>query len=82
MQIHSLFFALSRQINKQKVCGNNLLFGGNKVIVTYQTKVGLTPNPLAYALGRQYKDNGFGQSDLSPNTILNMLSERKVCKMW
>jgi len=23
MQIHSVVFALSRQINKQKVCGNN-----------------------------------------------------------
>jgi len=30
MQIHSEVFALSRQINKQKVCENNLLFGGNK----------------------------------------------------
>jgi len=37
-----------------------LLFAGNKVFVTYQTKVGLTPTPLAYALCRQYKDNGFG----------------------
>jgi len=38
----------------------NLLFPGNKVFVTYQTKGGLTPStPLAYALGRQYKVNGF-----------------------
>jgi len=40
----------------------NLLFAGNTVFVTYQTKGGgLTPpTTLAYALGRQYKDNGFG----------------------
>jgi len=32
MQIHSLVFALiSRQINKKKVCENNLLCTGNKV---------------------------------------------------
>ena len=37
----------------------NLLFAGN--FVTCQTKGGLTPpTTLAYALGRQYKDNGFG----------------------
>jgi len=39
----------------------NLLFAGNKVSVIYQTKLGVNPNPtLAYTLGRQYKDNGFG----------------------
>jgi len=39
----------------------NLLFVGNKLFVTCQTKGGLTPSTtLAYALGRQYKDNGFG----------------------
>ena len=39
----------------------NLLFAGNKLFVTCQTKEGLTPpTTLAYALGRQYKDNGFG----------------------
>jgi len=38
----------------------NLLFAGNSVFVTCQTKGGLTPpTTLAYALGRQYKDNGF-----------------------
>jgi len=61
----------------------NLLFAGNKAFVTYQTKVGrLTPIPHAYALGEHYKDNGFGKSELSRNTILNMRSGRKVCKMW
>jgi len=39
----------------------NLLFAGNKLFVTCQTKRGLTPpTTLAHALGRQYKDNGFG----------------------
>jgi len=39
----------------------NLLFAGNKVSVTYQTKVVVNPNPtLAYALGRQRKDNRLG----------------------
>jgi len=39
----------------------NLLFAGNKRFVTCQTKGGLTPpTTLAYALGKQYKDNGFG----------------------
>jgi len=45
MQIHFVVFALSRQINKQKVCeNNNLLFAGNKVFVKYQAQGGgLTP---------------------------------------
>ena len=61
----------------------NLLFTGNKLFVTCQTKGGLTPpTTLAYVLGRQYKDNGFGQSELSRNTTLNMRSGRKVYKMW
>jgi len=61
----------------------NLLFAGNKVFVTCQTKGGLIPTTtLAYALGRQYKDNGFGYSELSRNTTLNMRSGRKVRKMW
>jgi len=38
MQIHSVEFALSRQINKQKVCENNLLCTGNKVFVKYQAQ--------------------------------------------
>jgi len=38
MQIHSVKFALSRQINKQKVCENNLFCTGNKVFVKYQTQ--------------------------------------------
>jgi len=39
----------------------NLLFAGNKLFVTCQTKGGINPtHHLAYALGRQYKDNGFG----------------------
>ena len=39
----------------------NLLFAGNTVFVTCQTKGGLTPpTTLAYALGRQYKENGIG----------------------
>jgi len=42
MQIHSLFFALSRQINKQKVCENNNLFcAGNKIFVKYQAQGGV-----------------------------------------
>jgi len=32
-----------------------------QVFVAYQTKMGGSPQPpLAYALGRKYKDNGFG----------------------
>jgi len=54
MQIHSLVSALSRQINKQKVCENsNLLCAGHEVFVKYQAQGGgLTPTPtaLVYAL--------------------------------
>jgi len=32
MQIFSVLFALRRQINKQKVCENNLLCAGSKVL--------------------------------------------------
>jgi len=35
MQIFSVLFVLSRQINKQKVYENNLLWAGNKVFVKY-----------------------------------------------
>ena len=54
MQICSMVFALSRQINKQKYAKTvNLLCAGNNVFVKYQAQGGvLTPKPpLAYALG-------------------------------
>jgi len=39
MQIHSVVFALSRQINKQKYAKTiDLLCTGNKVFVKYQAK--------------------------------------------
>ena len=39
MQIHSVVFALSRQINKQKVPKTiNLLCAGDKVFVKYQAQ--------------------------------------------
>ena len=51
MQIYSMEFGISRQINKQKVCENSsLLCAGNKVFVKYQAQGGFNPNPLAYAL--------------------------------
>jgi len=52
MQIHSVVFALKRQINKQMYAKTiNLLCAGNNVFVKYQAQ-GVTPNPpLAYALG-------------------------------
>jgi len=47
MEIHSVIFALSRQINKQMYAKTiNLLCSGNKIFVTYQTQRGvliLTP---------------------------------------
>jgi len=50
IQIHSLVFALSRQINKQKYAKSiNLLCAGNKVFVKYQAQGRFNPNPLAYA---------------------------------
>jgi len=55
------FHEVDKLTSKQYVEAINLLFAGNKVFVTYQTKGGLTPpTPLAYALSRQYKDNGLG----------------------
>jgi len=47
MQIHSVVFALSRQINKQNVCEKiNLLCAGNKVVVKYQVQRGVfNPDP-------------------------------------
>jgi len=46
MQIHSVIFALSRQINKQKVCENNkILCARNKVFIKYQAQGGSNPNP-------------------------------------
>jgi len=40
MQIYSMVFALSRQINKQKVC-EDLLCAGNKVFVKHQAQGGV-----------------------------------------
>jgi len=53
MQIHSVVFALSRQINKQKYAKTiDLLCTGNEVFVKYQAQGrGFNPQPpLAYAL--------------------------------
>jgi len=57
MQIHSLLFALSRQISKQKYAETiNLLCAGYKVFVKYQAQGGFYPPPfLANALGTEYK---------------------------
>jgi len=58
MQFHTLLFALSRQINKQKYAKTiNLLCADNKVFVKYQAQGrGFNPPPfLAYALGTEYK---------------------------
>ena len=54
-----MVFAISRQINKQKVCENSLLCAGNKVFVKCQAQGGgFTPNsPLAYALARVCQSN-------------------------
>jgi len=49
MHIHSVVFAISRQINKQKYAKTlNLLCAGNKVFVKYQVQGGggLNPTPL------------------------------------
>jgi len=53
MQTHSVVFAVSRQINKQKYAKTiNRLCAGNKVLQNIKLKGGvLTPIPLAYALG-------------------------------
>jgi len=45
MQIHSVVFALNRQINKQNVCENNLFCADNKVFAKYQAQEGFTPTP-------------------------------------
>ena len=46
MQIHSVVFALRRQINKQTYAKIvNLICAGNTVFVKYQAQGGLTPNP-------------------------------------
>jgi len=57
IQIHTLLFALSRQINKQKYAKTiNLLRAGNKVFVKYQAQEALNQTPLlANALGNEYK---------------------------
>ena len=45
MQTHSVLFAESRQINKQKVCETlNLLRAGNKAFVKYQAQGRFNPN--------------------------------------
>ena len=58
MQIYSVVFALSRQINKQKVCKNNSSScEGNEIFVTYQAQGGgVNPNPppLRTPLAFQY----------------------------
>jgi len=47
MQIHSVVFALSRSINKLKVCKTiNRLCAGNAIFGKYQLKGVLTPTPL------------------------------------
>jgi len=47
MQIQSMVFALSRQLNKQKVCeNNNLPCTGNEVLQSIKRKgEGVNPNP-------------------------------------
>jgi len=46
MQIHSMVFALSQQINKQKVCGTvNLLWAGNKIFVKCEAQSFFYPDP-------------------------------------
>jgi len=49
-----MVFALSRQINKKKVCEIvNLLCAGNKVFVKYQAQRGfIHEHPFAYTLAR------------------------------
>jgi len=54
MQIYSVGFALSRQINKQKVCENKPFCAGNKVLVKYQAQEGLTPPPLRAPLQQEH----------------------------
>ena len=42
MQIYSVMFALSRQINKKKYAKtSNLLYAGNKVFLKYQAQGGV-----------------------------------------
>jgi len=61
MQIHSLFFALSSQINKQKYAKTmNLLCADNKVFVKYQAqgKGGcIHPTPLRTPLALIINEN-------------------------
>jgi len=55
IQIHSVIFALSRQIDQKKYAKIiNRLYAGNKVFVAYQTQGRLTPKPpLRTPLGRK-----------------------------
>ena len=56
MQIHSVVFALNRQINKQKVCENKSPCEGNKIFVKYQAQGGgFNPPPLRTPL--KYSNN-------------------------
>jgi len=62
MQIHSVVFGLSRQINKKKYAETiNRFCQGNNVFVKYQLMGGFNPNPplLAYIL----VPNGFNCLD-------------------
>jgi len=72
MQIYSVLFALSRQINKQKVCENTKSpCEGNKVFVKYQAQGGvLTPTPLAYALDSNLASSGVTILSLQENCTL------------
>jgi len=59
VQIYSVVFALSRQINKQKVCENiSSTCEGNKVFVKYQAqRGGLTPpSPLRTPLSTTFRN--------------------------
>ena len=70
MQIHSVIFALRRQINKQKYAKTiNLLCAGNKLFVKYQAQGGgLTPSPLAHGFA-EYQPSALQASISEVNTI-------------
>jgi len=51
----------------------------------HATEIGNVANGSAHELishSRQNKDYCFGLSGVSRNTIINMRSGRKVCKVW
>jgi len=70
MQIHSVIFALRRQINKQKYAKTiNLLYAGNKLFVKFQAEGGvLIPSPLAHGLA-EYQLSALQASISEVNTI-------------